>query len=409
MKRWKKLLLFLLVLLAISQIPFVYRRYKLGRLKAAIQQLNSESGWSEKLGGVTEFKGVIHVHSFLGGHSTGTFADIISAAQANQLDFVVMTEHPSNTFDTAEMTLKGKHGAVLFVNGNEVSTAVGDRLLLIPGDAQAADDGKWSTQEVLSRRNNGFTVVAYPQEFKSWGASGYKGIEVYNVYTNARRINRVVMFFDALWSYRSYPDLLFATFYERPTESLRQWDEQIKQRGERIVATAGNDAHANIGMSLNDSSGKTLLGFKLDPYERSFRLVRMHVFVPLSLRGQFDFPPLDEGTLLAAISAGHCFIGFDLFGDTTGFRYDAHDDNENRMMGDEIKLEKEVRLTVGLPVAGRIVLLKDGVIVEDKSAVSKLEFVAREKGSYRVEAYLPQLPKPAGDQPWIISNPIYVR
>jgi len=409
MKRWKKLLLFLLVLLAISQIPFIYRRYKLGRLNAAVQQLNTQSVKSDKLGGVTEFKGVIHVHSSLGGHSTGTFADIISAAQSNQLDFVVMTEHPSSNFSTAEMTLKGNHGGVLFVNGNEVSTAAGDRLLLIPGDAQAADDGKWSTQEVISRRTTGLTFVAYPQEFKNWGSSGYKGIEVYNVYTNARRINPVVMFFDALWSYRSYPDLLFATFYERPAENLKLWDEQIKQRGERIVATAGNDAHANIGLSLNDSSGKTLLGFKVDPYERSFRLVRMHVLVNLPFSGRVDFSSLQEGDLLSAISAGHCFIGFDLFGDTTGFRYDAHDEDENRMMGDEIKLENEVRLTVGLPVTGRIVLLKDGVVVEDKSAVSKLEFVAREKGSYRVEAYLPQLAKPAGDQPWIISNPIYVR
>jgi len=409
MKRWKKLLLLLLVLLAISQLPFVYRRYKLGRLQAAIQRLNSESVRSENLGGPTEFKGVIHVHSFLGGHSTGTFADIISAAQANQLNFVVMTEHPSSNFNTAEMTLKGNHGGVLFVNGNEVSTAQGDRLLLIPGDAQAADDGKGSTQEVLSRRSNGLSVVAYPQEFNGWGASGYKGIEVYNVYTNARRINPVVMFFDALWSYRSYPDLLFATFYERPNESLKLWDEQIKQRGERIVATAGNDAHANIGMSLNDSSGKTLLGFKLDPYERSFRLVRMHVLVNLPFSGLVNSRSLQEADLLEAISAGHCFIGFDLFGDTTGFRYDAHDEDEDRMMGDEIKLGNEVRLTVGLPVAGRIVLLKDGVVVADKSAVSKMEFVTREKGSYRAEAYLPQLPKPAGDQPWIISNPIYVR
>jgi len=409
MKRWKKLLLILAVVLALSQIPFAYRRYKLGRLHAAIQQLDFEHVKSEKLGGVTEFKGVIHVHSFLGGHSTGNFADIISAAQANDLDFVVMTEHPSSNFNTAEMTLKGDHGAVLFVNGNEVSTAAGDRLLLIPGDAQTADDGKRSTQEVLSRRTTGLSVVAYPQEFKSWAASSYNGIEVYNVYTNARQINPVVMFFDALWAYRSYPDLLFATFYERPAENLKLWDEQIKQTGTRIVATAGNDAHANIGMSLNDSSGKTVLGFKLDPYERSFRLVRLHVFVNLPYSGGVDFSSLREGDLLAAISAGHCFIGFDLFGDTTGFRYTAHDRNEDRMMGDEIKLENEVRLSVDLPVDGRIVLLKDGVVVQDNSTVSKLEFVAREKGSYRVEVYLSQLPKPAGDQPWIISNPIYVR
>ena len=215
------------------------------------------------------------------------------------------------------------------------------------------------------------------------------------------------MFFDARWSYRSYPDLLFSTFYERPSENLKRWDEQIKQQGGRLVATAGNDAHANIGLSLNDSSGKTLVGFKLDPYERSFRLVRLHVFVP-----QLDEQLVvlgDESQLISAIAAGHCFIGFDLFGDTTGFRFTAQDWDENRVMGDEIKLEEEVRLTVVLPVTGRIVLLKDGVAVQDNSAVNKMEFVAREQGSYRVEAYLPQLPKPAGDQPWIISNPIYVR
>jgi hypothetical protein len=298
---------------------------------------------------------------------------------------------------------------VLFVNGNEVSTAAGDRLLLIPGDAQAADDSKRTTQEVLSGRSSGLSVIAYPQDFNSWEAKSYNGIEVYNVYTNARLINPVLMFFDSLWSYRSYPDLLFATFYERPTENLKRWDEQIKQKGERLVATAGNDAHANIGISLNDSSGKTLFGFQLDPYERSFQLVRLHVLAIRPPSGRINVSSLDERALLSAISAGHCFIGFDLFGDTTGFRYTAHDQNEERIMGDEIKLENEVRLTASLPVSGRIVLLKDGVVVQDGSAVSKMEFVAREKGSYRVEAYLPQLPKPAGDQPWIISNPIYVR
>src|SRR6476620_2228316 len=100
----------------------------------------------------------------------------------------------------------------------------------------------------------------------------------------------------------------------------------------------------------------------------------MHVFVSSPLDGRVAFRR-DQTILLQAISAGHCFIGFDLFGDTTGFRYTAHDRNEDRMMGDEIKLESEVRLSVDLPVEGRIVLLKDGVVVQDNSTVSKLEFV----------------------------------
>ena len=70
------------------------------------------------------------------------------------------------------------------------------------------------------------------------------------------------MFFDALWSYRSYPDLLFANFYRRPSENLKLWDEQLQRKGERLVAIAGNDSHANVGISLNDTTGKTLLGAK---------------------------------------------------------------------------------------------------------------------------------------------------
>ena len=414
MKRWKKLLLLLLALAFLSQVPFAYRRYKLGRLHAAIQQLNSQRTGVASDTNFLEFKGVAHVHSFLGGHSAGNFAEIIAAAQSNQLNFVVMTEHPARNFNTAAMTLKGEHGGVLFINGNEVRTSTGDRLLLIPGDEQASSDGQRTTGEVLSRRAQStasLELVAYPREFKGWETSGYDGIEVYNVYTNSRRINPLVMFFDALWSYRSYPDLLFANFYRRPTDDLNKWDELIRLKETRLVGTAGNDAHANVGMNVNDSSGKTVVGFKLDPYERSFRLVRLHLLAeafgqPGALMGTDSF---HEQTLLHAISEGHCFIGFDLFGDTTGFRFAAHDGDENKIMGDEIRLVDQVSLTVSVPVAARVVLLRDGVQIQDVSGTNHLEFVTREKGSYRVEVYLPQLPKPAGDQPWIISNPIYVR
>ena len=112
---------------------------------------------------------------------------------------------------------------------------------------------------------------------------------------------------------------------------------------------------------------------------------------------------------MEAIAAGHCFIGFDIFGDTTGFRYGAQDADESKIMGDEIKLDNEVRLNATLPVPGRIVLLKDGVMIHEAANTRAIEYLAKERGSYRVEAYLPQLGKPVGEQPWIISNPIYVR
>src|SRR5918992_1345215 len=115
----KKLLLVFLTVILLSQIPFACRRYRLGRLHSAIQTVNSERAPEPDRLGFSEYKGVLHVHSFLGGHSRGNFEEIIAAAKANQLAFVVMTEHTSGSFDTAAMTLKGMHGGVLFVGGNE--------------------------------------------------------------------------------------------------------------------------------------------------------------------------------------------------------------------------------------------------------------------------------------------------
>src|SRR5215216_3773026 len=162
MRSKKFILVGLFFVLLLSQIPFAYRRFKLRRLNTAIQQLNTKRT-QQRTNGFTEYEGVVHVHSFLGGHSAGTFSEIISAAQANQLQFVIMTEHTEKDFDTAAMTLNGIHGGVLFINGNETSAENGDRLLVLPGNV---------------------SIVAYPQEFRNWNTPGLDGVEVYNVFTN---------------------------------------------------------------------------------------------------------------------------------------------------------------------------------------------------------------------------------
>src|SRR5260370_41271710 len=101
MKRWKSLLLALFGLIVLSQLPFAYRRYRLGRLHSAIQQLASQRTAPQNNSSFVDYKGVIHVHTFLGGHSTGTFTELISAAKTDELAFVIMTEHPQQDFDTS--------------------------------------------------------------------------------------------------------------------------------------------------------------------------------------------------------------------------------------------------------------------------------------------------------------------
>lgn len=394
----RKILLVLLGLVILSQVPFAYRRYRLSRLQTAIRQLESQRVAPAESEFV-DYQGVIHVHTSLGGHSTGTFAELIAAAKANQLDFVIMTEHPQSDFDTSAMTLSGVHAGILFVNGNEVATSNGDRLLLIPGNANAVSASSQSTNEVVNQQksNGGLAFVAYPNESHSWSSSRLDGVEIYNLFTNARQYNSLLAFFDSLWSYRSYSDLMFANFFVRPNENLKSWDE-VTSAGRRLVAIAGSDAHSNVGLSLNDASGKEWLGVKLDPYERSFRVVRTHVLIKKD-------KALTRESLLEAISQGHCYFSFDVFGEAKGFK--VWIPTSGKIMGDELLAVSGVRLTASAPLNCRFVLLRNGDVIDQKSGPSA-DFAVSGAGAYRVEAYLDSLLPLVAGKPWIISNPIYI-
>src|SRR5205809_2662022 len=187
----KRLLLALFAVLVLSQLPFAYRRYRLSKLNRAIQQLATQRVPASPESEYLDYQGVIHVHSSLGGHSTGNFAELIAAAKINQLDFVIVTEHPQADFDTSAMTLNGTHAGVLFVNGNEVTTADGDRLLLIPGSADAALMSAKSTSDVVDKQRaaGGVSIAAYPTDSQTWPSTSVDGVEVYNLFTNARDAN----------------------------------------------------------------------------------------------------------------------------------------------------------------------------------------------------------------------------
>jgi hypothetical protein len=105
---------------------------------------------------------------------------------------------------------------------------------------------------------------------------------------------------------------------------------------------------------------------------------------------------------MEAVRAGHCFMGFDFLGDTSGFSFEAEN---GKIQGDEIQLNSETRLRVRSPVSGRIVIFKDGAVLSDDSGISTKDVAVMERGVYRAEIYLPELV----DAPWILSNPIYVR
>ncbi len=405
-RNFKKIALVALGVLLASQLPFAYRRYRLGRLRAAVAELNARRAPAPTGDPFEDHAGVFHVHSALGGHSEGRPEEIVSAAAANGLAFVVMTEHPAAGVNTAEATLRGAHRGVLFVNGSELVARGGARLFVVPGfasPAPAADSLALPELIARAKAEGRLALLAYPEQLREWPPGGYDGIEVYNLYTNARAINYARLLFDALWSYASHPDLLFATFYERPSENLKRWDEVNAAGAARASAVAGSDAHANVGFDFGWAGGK-LFGVKFDPYERSFRVVRNHV---LLRKGE---PPSAEG-VIEALRVGRGYIAFDLFGDAAGFRFHADNASGLKTMGEEIALAAggPVRLRARAPVECRLLFFRDGEVFAEAGAAMEKELIVDRPGVYRVEAYLDQLGGFLDGKPWIISNPIYVR
>ncbi len=396
-KLLKRIVLILLAVLIAVQAPFIYRRYKVGKLAEKISELNSQRKEPAD-SKFKEYKGIIHAHTNLGGHSTGPFEELIAAANANDLDFVIMTEHWSDTIDTAALTLNGVYGKTLFIGGNEIDTADGDRFLMIPGSAYAASLRKLPTAEVLAKLHaeNRIALVTYPEKFNSWNST-FDGIEVFSLHTNAKKMNPFTAIFDGIWSFPAYPELMLASYFQRPEENLRKFDEIAATR--KISLFAGTDAHSNIGVHLfGDDAGNKGLNLKIDSYETIFRLARQHVLIEKD-------KPLTQENLIDSLKAGQSFIGFDAIGNPTGFRFeqvsvfdDGYGSNPNH---------SGVRVTSPLPA--RIHVLLNGNVFEESSHALTLEMDLSQPGAYRVEVYLDQLGPPFDKMPWIISNPIYVR
>ncbi len=407
MKIFKRILIVLLVLLVLAQIPFIYRRYQIGKLAEKISQLESQRTLSDHPQ-YKEYKGIIHAHTNLGGHSTGSFDELIAAANANDLDFVLMTEHFSDTFDTAEKTLNGLYGKTLFVGGNEIDTSDGDRFLLIPGSGEAARARMSGTTVFLEKAHasNQLALITYPEKFKSWD-SNFDGIEVFSLHTAAKQMNWLTALGDLIWSYPSYPELTLAKNFTRPDANLAKFDEIAANRN--ISLFAGTDAHSNIGFHLfGDDAGNKLINIKLDPYETIFRMARIHLV--FGGGSDWEVTPLN---ILWALKGGHGFIGFDALGDSTGFRFFAEHD---RPVGPATSMGSTVaegwpnlKFSMSAPVPARFVLLKDGEKFYESELLAAASTNAGGPGAYRVEVYRDDLGPPFDKIPWIISNPIYVR
>ncbi len=332
--------------------------------------------------GYADVAGVIHVHTTYSHDAHGTFEDVVRVANAQQLDYVITTEH--NTLQPLFEGKQGWHGAVLVLIGTEISTRGGHYLAF--NVTQDIDRHKLTTQQVIDEvnRQGGLGFIAHPYfkkgRWKDWTVTRFTGIEAYNVAHDTLDENRLRL---ALWTLTVSTEPFYFSIIDRPYDPLTKWDELTRQHG-RVVGIGAADAHEFH-----------LLGFKFAPYEIMFQMVRTHLLVPST--------PLTPELAYEALRQGHTYFEINLVADAgRSFTFFANDGRQVLgIMGDEVPLSPNLQLSARLPQPAQLTLFKDGQSVSTETA-DLWHVPVTEPGAYRLEASLK-------GEPWLFSNPIYVR
>jgi hypothetical protein len=333
--------------------------------------------------GVSRYKGVVHVHTHLSHDSQGDEDEILRAARAADLDFVMLTDHHGPAvFDSK---ISGRRGDVLLIRGAEIRC--NDQYLLAVGVERFIDTRNANCSEVATAitAQGGVPIGAHPDRFSLWHEPSIAGVEVWDLYDEAKayRWRYLAWALDVAFWYGLYPDEILSRLVRRPDRALAAFDEQTRHR--RLTAIATPDAHRNI----------RVFGRQLDPYPLAFRLVPVYLFATDHTRE----------ALLDALRHGRAYFAFEVFKSAPGFMFRVTDPTGVAWhMGDEVTAP-DLTVEVLAPHRGLITIIKDGHPVVSEEA-ARVSIPAPGAGVYRAEVAL----SVQGQwRPWIFSNPIYVR
>ena len=366
----------------------------------ALEALRAQRLVLSPLEGWTEFRGVLHAHTALSHDSRGTVDEIIAAARAARLNFLITTDHYTPRIYAEG--IQGLVNSVLMIRGVEIGMgcthgaglarrcgsllAFGCRRPLIP---DARTGWNWEVVFKTIREQGGLSIIAHPRGLpRAEYFNQADGMEIYDIADAMREhiIDAPRELLEFVLASAKYPEEFILPVVERMNWHLVQWDRVSRAR--RFVGVAGNDAHQSLAV----------LGRRIDPYDLIFRALNMHVLAH----------SLTEENIIAGLREGRCFVSFNLLGDAAGFQFRAREIStgmQRAVLGEELKMKEGLVLEAQSPIPGALTLLRDGV-PSRRDRGRLLRHGVDRPGVYRVEVSLRVVDR---WQPWIFANPIYIR
>jgi hypothetical protein len=424
------------------------QRIQMSRLKAlhqAIEELAQEHKPVALDDGFEDYRASMHVHSHHSHDSNAPLEEVVAGAKEAGVRVVMFNDHPADSYDYFTDGHRGMVDGVLLVAGAETEGFLAYPTRSIQAE-QAGLDGPQPFCDLV-RRDDGMVFLSHLEQRLDWDIRGMTGTEIYNTHADLMEEKRLLgtlrsplALLGLLPALEQYPQEVFGSIQDYPTDYLARWDELCQTQ--RLTGVAANDAHHNQSIRavmiegdkveildaldkklatldakalafLGDrikgkQSGDVVMKIDLDPYPRSLGHVSTHLLMNAHT----------EASVHEALKAGRAYVSFDWLGDPTGFVYQGHHTAGSSTedapgtkpkaaiaMGSELAYERPIKLEAATPLPALIKVVRNGEVVHETRARA-IQFEAEQPGVYRVEAWLPL----AGElRPWILSNPIYLR
>ena len=404
------------------------------RLRATATNAPAQAAQAAKL---NDYRVIFHAHAEDSAHTGGTRPEMLAEAKKAGVHAIFLSDHYRPPRDFITESWRGMHDGVLFVPGSE------ERGFLLAPTHSIAAQMKLETPEFIKAvtADGGLIFLSHIEERPNHSMEGLDGLEIHNRHFDAKNdkagiLTLVLKMTDPKGiaelqkAVDETPDAIFAGQVEYPKVYLDKWDAETKNK--RLTGVAANDCHHNqiliakmkdenavivgtnvdrddqmrpVPASLRPTIRELVKGHKpgdvvglvdLDSYHRSFLNSSTHIFAS----------ELTENALRDALRNGRAYVSHDWMCDPTGFAFYAQTGDRQSFLGSELKLDSgPIKLVGLLPQDATIRLIADGKPVAQAEG-RRFEFDVKEKGVYRLEAWL----KIDGEmRGWIYANPIYVR
>lgn len=392
--------------------------------------------------GFGDYKAILHAHAEDSAHTGGTRPELLAAAKRVGVKIIMLTDHVRPPKDFINDSWRGLREGVLFMPGAESEgfLVYPQRSIIAAHINKSFKSRDEYVQLVKAPAGNdrGDIFLSHVEEKGDWDTSQLDGLEIYNIHSDLLDEPEFVRWLQGAFTNPDRLKQLETGLAEFPAETfgalqdylptvIAKWDRDLPSH--RLTGIAANDCHHNqlftIKAAADDAievtafpdpprkvtilqappiaemlkgrkAGDLIAKLDFDPYERSLTFVATHVLLN----------ELTEPDGRQALRQGHAFVAHDWLCDATGFAFIAEGNGKRiGVMGDEVKLEKELKLRLAAPATGTIKLFRNGQIVRETQS-DKMDFAVTEAGIYRAEIWLTL----DGEmRPWVYSNPIRVR